>query len=372
MKNTTNRLLVVSSVCSVLLSLHAIGFAGEDGSFKFETEDKKFSLQLGSRVQFRFTQEDPEIGNSEGSFRIRRAKFSLSGKAYDYWKYKVQANWSGGSTSLEDAYLQYTRNLLAQPWMGQGKAFFGRQQLTSSGKQQFVDRSIASGRFSHGRDQGVGLVGQNEKRTFEYNAGIYNGNGRNQSSNDNGDYLLVGRLVWTPFGEFKLAESSLNDPESSRLAVGISTMSNAVVQTLTRTDMTTATFLEQEVQRTGLEIAYRIKSWNIVAEYFMETGDFVSIDSMDIITNAELDTDGYYIQAGYLFPNQKYEVAARHSVISPAVGGASLDETETGVAFSYYFVGHRHKLQADYRELSFDEDPAQDSTEIRAQLQFAF
>ena len=57
------------------------------------------------------------------------------------------------------------RNPLAVPWIGQGKAFFGRQELTSSGRQQFVDRSNVNTRFAAGRDQGIGLTGSTEAKT---------------------------------------------------------------------------------------------------------------------------------------------------------------------------------------------------------------
>ena len=42
---------------------------------------------------------------------------------------------------------------------GQYKVPFGRQQLTSSGNQQFVDRSVVSDTFARGRDIGVQLWG---------------------------------------------------------------------------------------------------------------------------------------------------------------------------------------------------------------------
>ena len=86
----------------------------------------------------------------------------------------------------------------------------------------------------------------------------------------------------------------------------------------------------------------------------------------------DMDTDGHYLQLGYLFPNKKVEIAARMAEVSPDVVGASQDTTETGVAFSYYFDKHRYKLQADYRMLEFDIDPALDTDEARLQLQLQF
>jgi phosphate-selective porin len=306
---------------------------------------KNARIEIGNRVQVRYTQQEPEDGESKGSFRVRRAKFAVSGTVYEVWKFKTQAVWSGGSTTLEDAYIEYAANPMATVWFGQGKAWFGRQELTSSGSQQFVDRSIVSERFAAGRDQGVSLIGKNPGKTFEYNVGIYNGNGRNVSSNDDDKFLTVGRLVWTPFGEYKLEESALDYPSSPKLALGIAGMDT--------------TDDGDDITRIGVEAAFKVGGFNTVAEYYTESLDFGD-------GSGELDTDGFYVQLGYLFPNKKFELAGRYATVSPDVAGDA-DETETGVAFSYYMQKHGQKLQADFRQV---EDEASGTTDDEFRLQF--
>jgi phosphate-selective porin len=285
---------------------------------------------------------------------VRRYKFKLSGKVYDNWKYKLQMNFAGtgdaGRDALEDAYVQYTRNRMAQVWIGQGKAFFGRQELTSSGKQQFVDRSIANSEFAPGRDIGVGLVGVNESKTFEYNVGAYNGNGRNETSNDNDSYMYVGRLVFTPFGAYKPEESSLDYPEDPRLAIGVSGMMNTFTDMGVDLDETTL----------GVEAAFKVLGFNTVAEYFSKTSDLAG--------GGDVDTDGGYLQLGYLFPNRKFELAGRHALVE--VDGGE-ETTETGVAASYYIAKHRYKVQGDYRVIDREIADTEDG-EFRVQLQIQF
>lgn len=330
------------------------GKAGYDKGFKFESADGTFTLAIDNRVQFRFTQTDPDVGDSEGSFRVRRYKFKLSGKVYDNWQYKLQMNFAGtgdaGRDALEDAYVQYTKNRMAQFWVGQGKAFFGRQELTSSGKQQFVDRSIANGEFAPGRDIGVGLIGVNEGKTFEYNLGAYNGNGRNETSNDNDSYMYVGRVVLTPFGAFKPEESSLDYPENPRLAIGVSGMMN------TFTDMG----IDLDESTYGVEAAFKLLGFNTVAEYFTKTSDLVG--------GGEVDTDGGYLQIGYLFPNRTFELAGRYAMVE--IDGGE-ETSETGVAASYYLSGHRYKVQGDYRVVEREIANTEDG-EFRVQLQIQF
>jgi phosphate-selective porin len=343
---------VIATLALVPATAHAAdGEAGWGKGAYFKSDDGRFSLNLGSRVQVRYTQDDPEDGDSVGSFRIRRAKFAMSGNVYGNIEYKIQAVWSGGSTTLEDAYFVYTGNEMAQFWVGQGKAFFGRQELTSSGKQQFVDRSIASERFAHGRDQGIALIGENSGKTFEYNLGFYNGNGRNRSSDDNDEKLLVGRVVFTPFGQYKLEESSLDYPDSPKLAIGASFLTNTE----------DAGPDEVDIDRFGVEFAFKVGGFNSVAEYYSESADLGAGDA---------DTDGFYAQLGYLFPNKQFEIAGRYAVVSPD-SVVDADETETGIAASYYISKHNYKIQADFLNIE-DEFDNTDDRQIRVQLQIAF
>jgi phosphate-selective porin len=240
---------------------------------------------------------------------------------------------------------------MAQFWVGQGKAFFGREQLNSSGKLQFVDRTIINSRFIPGRDQGIGLLGVNENKTFEYNLGVFNGNGRNRSSDDNSEKMIIGRAVWTPFGEYKPEQSSLDYPESSKLALGGAFLSTTEGDGPGEVDIT----------RFGVEFAYKLRGFNTVAEYIMEAADSAGGD---------VDTDGFYVQVGYLFPNKRFEVAGRYATISPDVA-FDADETETGIAFSYYLKKHDYKVQADFRNIE-DEVAGTDDRQIRVQLQLAF
>ena len=189
---------------------------GYEKGFYFKAD--KFELKVGGRLQFRYTLEDPEDGDSAGSFRIRRAKFFGSGYAYHPWiQYKFQFNAVGANNvtglstttaeidtdgdsvpdttvitdvsasksrgfELEDFYVDITKARLASLRVGQYKAPFGQQELTSSGSQQFVDRSLASEAFAPGRDQGLDLFGATESKLFGYDVGIFNGNGRNKEA----------------------------------------------------------------------------------------------------------------------------------------------------------------------------------------------
>jgi phosphate-selective porin OprO and OprP len=232
---------------------------------------------------------------------------------------------------LLDANIRYPMSPMATLWFGQGKAPFGRQQLTSSGNLNMVDRTITDGRFSAGRHIGVALIGQNTSRTFEYGAGIYNGNGINATNTDM-NYMYVGRAVWTPLGAYSLAESAHDYPEKPRVALGVAGLHNTDGEA----------DVQMTVARLGVEAAFKVRGFNSTAEFYHER--------QNPATGAGMEANGWYVQAGYLFPGRRHELAARYAVISPA-SPVNSDMIEMGAGHSLYFNGHRAKLQTDLRTI---------------------
>ncbi|HET7746668.1 MAG TPA: porin, partial [Vicinamibacteria bacterium] len=136
-------------------------------------------VRLSNRVQLRYTHEMPDdtvtlpgtagAGDSRGSFRIRRAKTKFDGWLYQPWLlYELQLNWpavtgSNPGAFLEDANINWDLTKGDRRFMvkfGQYKVPFGHQELTSSGSQQFIDRSQVSNTYARGRDMGIQLWGR--------------------------------------------------------------------------------------------------------------------------------------------------------------------------------------------------------------------
>ncbi|MEX2600218.1 MAG: porin [Balneolaceae bacterium] len=312
---------------------------------------ENYSMTLGSRLQIRYLYQNLEESDDNSSFGIRRARLSLSGNAYSRFRYAMQLGLAGGSVNLLDANIRYEFTPMVTLWAGQGKALFGRQQLTSSGNLHFVDRTAVDGRFSAGRQAGVALTGQNESQTFEYGIGIYNGNGIN-SANDNGKHMKVARVVLTPFGAYSPSESAHDYPDSPRLAIGFSGLHTT----------SGSGDSETEIKRINSEAAFKVHGFNVTGEYYWEES------SLSGSSNG-LNTNGWYLQGGYLLPDRKNEIALRYAAISPDTN-TNTDRIETGVAFSHYFMQHRAKIQADIRSLEQKVIDTRD-VEFRIQLQIS-
>lgn len=290
-----------------------------------------FSLTLGARLQLRFTYDSPDEGHDAGSFTIRRGRLALRGSAWEHFDYAMQMELSGGSVNIIDATISHQFSQMAILRAGRAKAFFGRQQLNSSGNLHFVDRTIVDGRFSGQRQNGIALSGRNEAQTLEYGIGIHNGNGIN-TANDNDSYMVAGRTVLTPLGAYSPAESAFDYPDSPRVAVGVGGLMNSTGTGAAQTDIT----------RFNVESAFKIRGFNTTGEFYYEEAEPTGGES--------LTTTGWYVQPGFLLPNRRNEVAARYAVISPDTP-TNTDEIEIGIALSHYWAEHRAKLQADLRQV---------------------
>ena len=100
---------------------------------------------------------------------------------------------------------------------GQWKAPFGLEQLMPDPTLLTIERSLPTGAITPERQLGVQIWGKpftnlwpQQKDLVTYYAGIFNGNGRNTTVNDNNNFMYVGRLELLPFkGKLFGQDSSL-------------------------------------------------------------------------------------------------------------------------------------------------------------------
>jgi len=346
----------------------------KDGATSFETDD--FAMTLSNRIQFRFTDLAPDdavqIEGTEGpgdhvkSFRIRRAKTELAGW---FWKkeisFELQMGWAGSDSTggsstfsgLEDALLNWdaSKKGTFQIRAGQFKVPFGRQEMTSSERQQFADRSILSGEFTLSRDIGVQLWGQVASGKLEYRAGAFNGNGRNHALDDNNKLQYDARLMFQPWGDVKYSEGDFESTNHPLLAIAGGFQSRNQHLTTNANDFNDATW--------STDAVFKYRGASLYAEHFWR--------SREPETGASFGSNGWIVQAGAFVKRNVFELAFRYAAFDPSDRGGSDDQSEIGGAANYYFLKHRFKLQADYRAIK-DESQDQTQKELRAQLQFVF
>jgi phosphate-selective porin OprO/OprP len=350
-------------------------------------------LEMSNRIQPRFTFEMPDDsvqlpgtgsrGDTKGSFRIRRAKFKLEGWFYKpTLEFEFQANWTDvintpPSQFVEDANIDWdiSKKKTFRVKLGQMKAAFGRQQLTSSGAQQFVDRGQQDARYNDARETGIALWGTLKTNKIDWRLMASNGNGRTQSLNDNDKFLYTARVMWQAVGNTRMnqwgsgalwTEGDLGDSVAGPLLAVAGQYSNN-----NRFNSTTAVDLHNKTW--GLDYTFKHKGFASVAE-------FASRESKPE-TGATFTDKGFLVQASYAWkapgvPSAAFwEIAARYSKADPSDLVVGNDREEVGGAVSYYYNRHNLKVQADYRQLKDKAANAGAGTttkEFRLQTQFIF
>lgn len=357
-------------------------------------------MEISNRVQSRYTHEFPantvtlagtaNPGDSRGSFRMRRVKMKLEGWLFyppgvapapltqPRITYEVQLNWPAAAGSnvgaiLEDASLGIDPNGSGRfrVLFGQFKAPFGRQELTSSGNQSLVDRSLASNEYARGRDTGVAVQGVLRNNTLEYRAGIFNGNGLTRATNDNASFQLNGRLMWQPNGSQALSQRawvsgalySEADFESTIVpiyAVAVSFEHNDFHRTTTGND------LKSDV--VGLDGVYKYKGVFATGEYYLRR--------RTPETGARFRSDGGFVQLGVMLNRfRTWEAAVRYGTrdVTKAVGNDDVVEIRAGL--NYYYRRHYLKFQIDGGQVRTGlgaAGGARRDSELRLQTQFIF
>ena len=364
--------------------------------FTFTSQDERFQLSLGGRLQARYSFFDKDNANSSvqdvSEWRIRRMKMWMSGHAYTKdLTYKMQVNFVDGGSSklLEDAYLNYSFLKEAQILVGQDKVPFARQELTSSGAQQFVDRSNATDTFKPGRDIGAMFHGKALDSLVAYNLGWYGGVGQStlRSSNNN---AFAARIAVNPLGDMPYSEADLDHSKKPLVSFG----ANYFMDTLKATRGATSTSLETnnlsfagssgwlgrsanlnrftttekiDTDNLGFDAAFKWMGFSAQSEYFW--GQATGQDS-----DAKLRAHGYYAQAGYFIIPKHLETAIRYSYVDPNRDVANDLQSEIQGAVSYYFSKHNLKIQGDVSNIHKQNgaNKPTDDMQYRLQAQIIF
>jgi phosphate-selective porin OprO/OprP len=346
----------------------AFDLSWKDG--KTTIKSKSAELNISNRMQIRFTHEDLDTNSSTSkperdSFRLRRMKMKFDGWAYTKnLTYEFQANFADSANILEDANVNYDFTKGNKAFMikaGQFKVPFGRQELTSSGSQQFVDRAAVSNTFARGRDIGVQLWGTPGNSKLDWRIGVFNGNGRTVSRNDNDDLQLNARLAWQPFGDVKYSESDFET--SGNFLFAIAADYEASVREVAASGSAVAHQNDQEI--IGFDVVAKFAGFSFYGEVFDRSNDRNKNFS-------DFDDAGIILQAGYFIVPKKFEIALRAAEFDPNADVSNNERTENGIAFNWFPNKHNHKLQADYRLIEDKGRTNSDDKEFRLQYQLIF
>lgn len=333
---------------------------GYKKGFYFETAHKEFTMKMTGRIQMRYgytdrdNVHDSEEEQDDSSFRLRRIRLKWGGRAYKYFKYKIElALGKGKPATVIDYWSEYDKLSYAKIRFGQWKVPFNRQRVVSSSKQQMIDRASAQDEFTMGRQIGTMVSGKLFNKKFEYYAGIFNGNGRGMKQNDNNEHLYIARVSWNPFGAYGKGigemESDLawSEKPKAHLSAAIA-FDGAADETidLKRVGEITA----KEVDRTSIVAEYglKYKGFSTNAEAYWRKYDGIDTSVIDTNPSTKVIDRGFFVQGGYFLIPKKFEIAGRYSLVDFDNQRTTDALRETAFGLNWFFAGHNKKVQVNW------------------------
>jgi phosphate-selective porin OprO/OprP len=333
----------------------------------------ELKLVLGGFIQANF--EDGDVSAFEGRFgstalkdrfRLRRARINLTGDFAEQFDFKVEGDFensdglSSSRTAFEatDIFVNWHQFPEAQIKVGQWKAPFGLEQLTPDTSLYIIERSLPTGAITPERQVGVQLWGKpfasiwpDQKDLLTYYAGIFNGNGRNVSVNDNNNFMYVGRLestlfkakVWGQDSYLKLGADVLNSRDDK--GTNISQTLNLLVNS----DGSLSPFtLPGADERTAWSVDAWLKlgPFDLIGEYLEEYVNGRTVNGVPP-GFADFTTSGYYVEGAYFLIPKKLQAVVQWQDLNPGQRANDGIRSITG-GLNYYIHGDDLKLMVDY------------------------
>ncbi len=341
-----------------------------DKGLNVSTSDGTTKIRFNSLLKFRyFYLLNDRAGTTDTStFQIPAARMSFAGNAFkEEYKYGVQLEFAGGDTRLLDFFTEYDYKPSFKLRVGQFKVPYSRQRLASIGNLLFTDRSIADEEFNLNRDIGLMFHGVLAHETFEYFLSAFNGNGLNQTEDNNKWPLGIARISYMPFGYVPYDERLVDDPDF-KLAIGAAGGYSEIME-----------FFNSDTTIDPVKTIFASSDIVLKTNRLMFQGEFYyRRKDPDVAINQALPTVnamGYYAQFGYfILPEKMIEVGARYSQVFTDIDSTDDYTAEISPIINYYFYKEHVKAQLEYAYLLTARSTQADINDhqITAQLQFKF
>lgn len=377
-----------------------------DHALRVESGDGNFAAKIQHRLQFRYAlpfDQDPrslsDLDEETSSFMVRRARFKLEGHAFQPWlEWYLQYDWS--QPVLRDVSLEVSRFEWLRVLVGRRKVMFNDERVASSGKQQFVNRSILNDLFTVDRQQGIQVLGRlftNTPADLSYYAGVFAGRGVGERLNDDLHMMFSARLQWNALGgEMDFSQSDLELHPQPVLGLAAAVASNISDCTAFETDAQSCRSLattrsdgtpfgdpaepgetsDGQFRADQFVAELRFKWRGIYAKHELHLKRVRDTQLEPGAPGRETTLHGNVTQLGWL-PHgliaavpAPLEIAARFASVDPArgVGGDWL--TESSGVLNWFFAGHSNKLSLETSWLTVDERGASSRGQTRVRLQW--
>lgn len=346
-------------------------------------KDGEKYVKLGGRIQLQYHQVDPDTGSTTDEVFFRRFRPYIEGSVHKDWKGKFQWDMGkaedGNEVAVKDAYFQYKGFEGMKVTIGNANFPFSRELLTSSKKQQLVERTFV-GDHNYGtpdRNLGIHLTGKRGD-TLTWGASLASASIDPSSSkldfdtpvNANSDFnegwIIGGRVDFHPFGILKFSQGDFRGDTKATIGVGAFQWNND--------DDNNQTGKANVDSVTGYEVsgAFRSSGFSVDAEYNSFNADAVDNTlNSGLYTNGDTNLENWSIEGGYMVMPGKLELVAGYQ--SQDADGYSDTWDRTSLGANWFLHKHDIKFQLSYRMgENVDGQSNVDEDEVFLQGQYVF
>ena len=331
-------------------------------------DDDKY-LKIGGRIQLQYHYKDPDDGDSSDEVFFRRFRPYIEGSLHKDWKGKFQ--WDMGTAkgdneiSIKDAYMQYKGFQNIKLTIGNANFPFSRELLTSSKKQQLVERTFV-GDHNYGtpdRNAGIHITGHNNDKKLTYGFSVASASidpdaGKldfdtpvNKDKDFNEGWIVGGRLDYHPLGNLKFAQGDFSRETRATIGVAAFTWVNDDDNNTRTTNGVADDPSKPDVDKvTGLELssAFRSSGFSVDAQYNLFKADTVDgTVTAGIYENGSTDLKTYAIEGGYMIVPDKIEIVTAYQALD--ADNYADTWTRTSVGANWFIQKHDIKVQLAYR-----------------------
>lgn len=389
--------------------------AGKDG-FGWSSADKLYSLKLRGYAQAdaRYFLDDDDKKVSD-TFLLRRARVIIDGQLGKQFAFRIAPDFGGGTSQLQDGYLDYKSSDVFNLRFGRTKVPFGLERLQSSTDTLFNETGLTTA-LTPAYDEGILAYGSFGKGALEYQVGVFNGgpDGASIDSDTNDDKDLAARLWLSPFKNSDVSALSglsfgvagtFGKQSGTTNAPGLPSYRSAGQQSFfsykTSTNAAATALADGDRTRISPQFYYAVGSLGVLGEYVI-----VEQDVGNGKGSTALENEAWQLQASYVLtgetpslkgvkPLKPFDLAAgqwgawelKARVGELTVDDAAFDEgyadakksaksAEAVGAGVNWYLSNNAKFSVDYEQTSYDggaakgDRPEEKVVIARAQVAF--
>jgi len=374
----------LTTAVATALTLGTVATTAQAGGVKYQDGDKW--VELGGRIQLQYHYTDPDEGDSSDELFFRRLRPYIEGSIHEDWKGKFQFDIGkaedDNELSVKDAYMEYDGFNNVDVLLGNAFVVpFSREQLTSSKRQQLVERTFV-GDHNWGtpdRQLGLNVSGATANKMLTWGAGVSQAgldpdNDKldfaslaNRDSDYNEGWMYGARVDYHPFGFLKKAQGDFARQLKATIGVSAFRWEND--------DDNNASGPEDVDEVTGFEVSGGLRAAGFSADAEYNLFDAETVQDLSgvsgIYDDGETDLEQWAVEGGYMVVPSKFEIVAGYQLQD--ADGYDEEWTRTSVGANYFFHKHDIKLQATYRMgENLDGVDGNDADEVFVQAQYVF